>query len=123
MEPIITHKADPISEVTCEPCSDKNYYNPRENTSTATYSKCDRLKYNRCTAENHKIQCGSVSWEDSKDSDGYCRCDARGGFAPAAYETEMCFTEDRGCHLIPCELVNGTRQELLLSKTVLLYCS
>lgn len=122
MEPIITYRADPISEVTCQPCSDKNYYNPRENTSTAKYYKCEIRKRNICTEEYHKKQCGPVSWEDSKDSDGYCRCDARRSYAPE-YKKEMCFTEDRDCHFTSCDSVNGTREERLLSKTVLLYCS
>lgn len=121
MEPVISHRADPISEVTCQPCSDIYYYNPRENSSTATYSKCDIQKWNICTEKYHKKQCGSVSWEDLKDSDGYCRCDARRGYAPSD-KKEMCFTYDRDCHFTPCDSVNGTRQERLLSKTVL-YCS
>jgi len=91
-------------------------YNPNANTSSTSLTQCPKLKVNLCTANDNKKQCGNISWLESKDSDGYCRCDARRNYKRHEVN-DMCFYSDIDCYEAPCpEAADGTLQEMLLSK-------
>lgn len=76
---------------------------------------CNYRKLNQCTEKYHKVQCGNISWEESKDADGNCSCDASSGYAPVNKQS-TCFVEHKQCFLQPCELsADGYLQEMLQS--------
>ncbi|KAH3788068.1 hypothetical protein DPMN_166198 [Dreissena polymorpha] len=86
------------ASVNCRPCYKNNVYNSRLNTSSATFSECKMLKKNLCRKEDNKIDCGNRNYMELTKTDGYCRCDARNGYAARSpkiclYEYEVCFVK------------------------------
>ncbi|XP_052766664.1 uncharacterized protein LOC128207648, partial [Mya arenaria] len=87
--------------IVCDKCNDNMYYNSDESTSSNTYNTCTFEKRNRCTPENHKINCG-IPWEERTESDGYCRCDYEQGYAPFNGDVPMCFYSEEECVIKKC---------------------
>ncbi|XP_052768299.1 uncharacterized protein LOC128208763 isoform X2 [Mya arenaria] len=89
--------------IVCDKCNDNMYYNSDESTSSNTYNTCTFEKRNRCTPENHKINCG-IPWEERTESDGYCRCDYEQGYAPfnGDINVPMCFYSEEECVIKKC---------------------
>ncbi|XP_052273155.1 uncharacterized protein LOC127873345 isoform X2 [Dreissena polymorpha] len=116
-EPVITKKnGSPV--VYCVPCPDKMYYNSAKNLSSDTFSNCHEKKSNQCTDEFQKKDCakerGQKPWDEQSISDGFCRCDARNGYAPfddsSLFKHEYCFTRAENCRKVYCE--NGMELSL-----------
>ncbi|WAR15460.1 hypothetical protein MAR_005565, partial [Mya arenaria] len=63
-------------------------------------------KRNRCTLENHKLSCG-IPWEDRTESDGFCRCDYKHGYAPFNEDVSMCFYSREECYIQNCSSGHG----------------
>ncbi|XP_052226966.1 uncharacterized protein LOC127841885 isoform X4 [Dreissena polymorpha] len=102
--------------VNCRPCYKKNVYNSRHNTSSATFSECHMLKKNLCKKQDNKIDCGNQNYTELTMTDGYCRCDARNGYA--ARSQKMCFYEYEVCFVKKCP----EGMELLLNYTCGMLC-
>ncbi|WAR22024.1 hypothetical protein MAR_015998, partial [Mya arenaria] len=85
---------------------------------SSSYSRCFQEKFNKCIPEDNKIDCGE-SWLKRTESDGYCRCDARRGFAPENENIDsMCFYTDAHCMLKKCP----SAQELALNYSCIINC-
>ncbi|XP_052226979.1 uncharacterized protein LOC127841889 isoform X2 [Dreissena polymorpha] len=104
------------ASVNCRPCYKKNVYNSRLNTSSATFSECNMLKKNLCKKQDNKIDCGNQNYTELTMTDGYCRCDARNGYA--ARSQKMCFYEYEVCFVKKCP----EGMELLLNYTCGMLC-
>ncbi|WAR24681.1 hypothetical protein MAR_038350 [Mya arenaria] len=119
-EPYVTFSYDDMvrslrnAKINCVHCTDQNFYNSQVGRSSASYSRCFDEKFNKCIPEDNKIDCG-ISWRERKDTDGYCRCDARNGYAPEneAVKTK-CFYSNELCVPKTCPQPS---QELLLNYT------
>ncbi|XP_052212465.1 uncharacterized protein LOC127831522 [Dreissena polymorpha] len=96
----------------CGPCRDKKYYNPHTLLSS-WFSQCPEKKVNQCTEEKFKKDCGlergGLSWKQTTQSDGLCRCDSRAGYRPvdfdenpAKYLSDHCFYEYVSCVHFTC---------------------
>ncbi|XP_052774885.1 uncharacterized protein LOC128213322 [Mya arenaria] len=100
--------------INCAPCTDEKFYHSPAGQSSASYSRCNQQKFNRCIPEDNKIDCG-VSWRERKETDGYCRCDARNGYAPENENVKTkCFYTDEFCVPKTCP---HSSQEMLLNYT------
>ncbi|XP_052775278.1 uncharacterized protein LOC128213531 isoform X1 [Mya arenaria] len=120
-EPYVTFSLDDVvrsprnAKINCVPCADPNFYNSQAGKSSASYSRCYQQKFNKCIPEDHKINCGDISWRDRKETDGYCRCDARNGYAPENENVKTrCFYSVEYCAHKTCP---HPAQELLLNYT------
>ncbi|XP_052774813.1 uncharacterized protein LOC128213267 isoform X2 [Mya arenaria] len=118
-EPYVTFMADGAvgshkkAMIKCLPCKNPNFYNSRAGQSSASYSRCYQLKVNKCIPEEHKIDCGDISWRTRKETDGLCRCAA--GHAPANENVNTtCFNSNEICVPKTCAQSN---QELLSDYT------
>ncbi|XP_052821274.1 mucin-4-like isoform X2 [Mya arenaria] len=87
--------------IVCDKCNDSWYYNNKESTPSNIYHTCTLVKVNRCTLENHKLSCG-IPWEDRTESDGFCRCDYKHGYAPFNGNVPMCFYSMEECDIKKC---------------------
>ncbi|XP_052776227.1 uncharacterized protein LOC128214038 [Mya arenaria] len=119
-EPFVTFPFDDLVRsprnalINCVPCTNPRFYNSQVGKSSASYARCYQQKFNKCIPEDNKIDCG-IPWRERKDSDGYCRCDARNGYAPENENVKTkCFYSDEFCVFKPCPQLN---QELLLNYT------
>ncbi|XP_052764220.1 uncharacterized protein LOC128206092 isoform X2 [Mya arenaria] len=83
-------------KIVCDKCNDTRYYNNKESTPSNTYYRCPLQKWNLCTPDNHKLNCG-ISWKDRTESDGFCRCDYEHGYAPFGVDVPMCFSSNENC--------------------------
>ncbi|XP_052777118.1 uncharacterized protein LOC128214598 [Mya arenaria] len=100
--------------INCVPCTDPNFYNSQAGKSSASYSQCQLEKFNKCIPEDYKINCGDIFWRKRTETDGYCRCDARNGYAPENENVKTkCFYSDEFCIEKTCP----PAQELLLNYT------
>ncbi|XP_052775163.1 uncharacterized protein LOC128213472 isoform X2 [Mya arenaria] len=120
-EPSVTFSFDDVvqsprnAKINCVACTDPNFYNKQDGQSSASYSRCYLQKFNKCIPEYHKINCDDISWLERKQTDGYCRCDARNGYAPENENVKtMCFYSDELCAPKTCPIPS---QELLLNYT------
>ncbi|XP_052773062.1 uncharacterized protein LOC128211946 [Mya arenaria] len=106
------------AKINCIPCSNKYFYNSQDGRLSSSYSRCFQEKFNKCIPEDNKIDCGE-SWIKRTESDGYCRCDARSGFAPENENIDsMCFYTDENCMSKKCP----SKQELALNYTCISNC-
>ncbi|KAH3845388.1 uncharacterized protein LOC127873057 [Dreissena polymorpha] len=117
-EPAISFTKN-TKNVTCIPCVDKRFYNDIDNRMSSTFPQCLYKKYNHCTKENHKIDCGperkKQAWDVQTEGDGFCRCDARDGYEPKfkdvlVTEGEYCF--DRKVECVKKDCVPGMELSL-----------
>ncbi|XP_052226983.1 uncharacterized protein LOC127841894 [Dreissena polymorpha] len=99
-EPQISLHQSGKAIVFCLPCYRQNMYNGRHNTSSAVFSECPTIKTNLCVETEHKVDCDKTSFWGLTKTDGYCRCDARNGYA--AQSKEMCFYENKRCFRKKC---------------------
>ncbi|XP_052225030.1 uncharacterized protein LOC127840658 [Dreissena polymorpha] len=99
-EPQISLQQSGKAYVYCRPCYRQNMYNGRHNTSSAVFSECPAMKTNLCVKAEHKIDCDKTSYLELTKTDGYCRCDARNGYA--AQSEEMCFYQNKRCFKKKC---------------------
>ncbi|WAR24673.1 hypothetical protein MAR_038342, partial [Mya arenaria] len=120
-EPYVTFSFDDVvrsprnAKINCVPCANPNFYNSQAGKSSASYSRCYQQKFNKCIPEDHKINCGEISWRNQKETDGYCRCDARNGYAPENENVKTrCFYSDEFCAHKTCPQPS---QALLLNYT------
>ncbi|XP_052771325.1 uncharacterized protein LOC128210999 [Mya arenaria] len=106
------------ARINCIPCSNKLFFNNIDGRLSSSYSRCFRQKFNKCIRERNKINCGE-SWLERKMTDGFCRCDARRGFAPENENIETkCFFASELCTLRKCP----STQELALNYTCISHC-
>ncbi|XP_052773060.1 uncharacterized protein LOC128211945 [Mya arenaria] len=106
------------AKINCISCSNKYFYNSQDGRLSSSYSRCFQEKFNKCIPEDNKIDCGE-SWLKRTESDGYCRCDARRGFAPENENIDsMCFYTDAHCMLKKCP----SAQELALNYSCIINC-
>ncbi|KAH3788071.1 hypothetical protein DPMN_166201 [Dreissena polymorpha] len=99
-EPQISLQQSGKAFVYCRPCYRQNMYNGRHNTSSAVFSECPSIKTNLCLKTEHKVDCDKTSYLELTKTDGYCRCDARNGYA--AQSEEMCFYQNKRCFKKKC---------------------